>query len=78
MTTKYTALDRAINNALGDMTCEICGHDDCDCDLNPALYKCCCKRCPGYPFKASERAHPLSTCAEFDGDWVCASGGGSK
>lgn len=32
----------------------------------PELYKCCSPHCPGYPFKASEIAHPPSTCHERD------------
>lgn len=33
------------------------------------LYKCCCPRCPGYPYRASTFAHPIETCAERAGDF---------
>lgn len=38
-------------------------------DATRPLYKCCSPRCPGYSFRASERPHPMATCAERAGDF---------
>ena len=28
----------------------------------PHMYRCAAERCPGYPWKASNTAHPADTC----------------
>jgi len=42
----------------GPRCCLKRGHD------GPCLYKCCAADCPGYPYPASERAHPCGNGKE--------------
>lgn len=33
-------------------------------DVGTTSYRCCHPQCPGYPYKASEIAHPPNTCTD--------------
>lgn len=51
--------DDAITEVIPDMEARVR-----ELDAEAARYKCCSPRCPGFPYKASEWAHPPDVCPD--------------